>query len=62
MKETKSLKFKVVWMRGGIISKVQFNEFLPAIEFAQSLTVVSHIYNIDTFEMLMKCQPLKGKI
>ncbi len=63
-KETKSLKFEyvVVWMRSDIISKVRFNEFILAIEFAQSLIVVSHIYNIDTFEMLMKFQPFKGKI
>ncbi len=52
MKETKPLKFKVVWMRGGIISKVQFDGYLYAISFANTLDEPAHVYNINTFELV----------
>ncbi len=52
MKETKSLKFKVVWMRGDIISKVQFFNPLIAASFCDSLRVPAHVYNIKTFALV----------
>lgn len=54
MKRIKSLKFRfiVVWMRGGIISKVRFiNPFLAA-SFIDDLSVPAHVYNIKTFALV----------
>ncbi len=52
MKETKPLKFSVVWMRSDIISKVKFFNFGLAISFANTLSEAAHIYNIETFELI----------
>ena len=61
MKQIKPLKFKVVWMREGVISKVQFFNLGLATSFANTLSVPAHVYNIRTFELVHTNQYCKVK-
>ncbi len=39
-------------MRGGIISKVRYNNFVFAINLAKGLNVPAHVYSLKTYELL----------